>query len=238
MTVAASASADCFVERLTELRAPVDVEWARRFFRTDDEFLGARMGQVFALAKEFIEMNLDELDRLLDSTVHEVRVGALSIMGKQAVRKTTSDDHRRALYELYLRRIDRVDTWDLVDISAHQVIGGYLIDSPRDVLYRLAGSPNWPERRIAMFATLQLVRAGDLDDTFAIAEILVADEHDLIHKVVGGLLREAGKHDRPRLRRFLDRHAEHMPRVALRHAIEHFDPDLRRTYLNRTKEST
>jgi 3-methyladenine DNA glycosylase AlkD len=120
-------------------------------------------------------------------------------MGNQASRKRTPERRRTELYELYLRRSDRINDWDLVDISAHQVVGGYLLDKPRDVLYQLARSPRWWQRRIAMFATLVFVRTGDLDDTFALAEMLVHDEHDLVRKVVGGMLREAGKHDRARL---------------------------------------
>jgi 3-methyladenine DNA glycosylase AlkD len=113
-------------------------------------------------------------------------------MGKQASRTRTPERRRKELYELYLRRSDRINDWDLVDLSAHHVVGGYLLDKPRDVLYELARSPRWWERRIAMFATLAFVRAGDLDDTFALAEVLVHDSHDLVRKVVGGLLREAG----------------------------------------------
>jgi 3-methyladenine DNA glycosylase AlkD len=190
-----------------------------------------RMRDVFALAQQFIDLPVDEIDRLLDSEVHEVRVGALSIMGKKAARKSTLDSVRQELFDLYLRRTNRINTWDLVDVSAHQVIGGYLMDRPRDVLYQLAGSQQWWERRIAMFATLTFVRAGDLDDTFALAEILVGDSHDLVQKVVGGMLREAGKRDRARLLSFLDRHAATAPRVLLRYAIEHLAPEQRRHYL-------
>jgi 3-methyladenine DNA glycosylase AlkD len=203
----------------------------QRYFKSGDDFIGVRMGQVFALAKEFVEMPPDEIEKLLESPIHETRAGALSILGKQAARRRTTDERRRELYELYLRRTDRIDNWDLVDISAHQVVGGYLADKPRDVLYELARSNNMWERRIAMYATLAFVRAGDLDDTFALAEILVDDGEDLIQKAVGGLLREAGKHDRPRLLAFLDRNAPTMPRTALRYAIEHLDKDQKAHYM-------
>jgi 3-methyladenine DNA glycosylase AlkD len=208
-------SAKAFLEELTAL-AP--------------EGQRVRTGQIFGLAKEFIDLAPDEIERLLDSPRHEARVGAVSIMGKQATRKRTPDGRRRELYELYLRRTDRIDTWDLVDVSAHHVIGGYLFDKPRGPLYDLARSRDWWERRIAMFSTLHFVRKGDLDDTFAIAEILVDDEHEMVQTVTGGLLREAGKHDRRRLLAFLDRHAANMPRRGLRDAIEHLDEDLRAHY--------
>jgi 3-methyladenine DNA glycosylase AlkD len=189
------------------------------------------MGGIFALAKEFIDLPPAEIDKLLDSPVHTVRVGALSIMGKQFARRKTPADRRQELYELYMRRTDRINTWDLVDLSGHHVVGGYLYDKARDPLYTLARSADWWERRLAMFATLHFVRKGDLDDTFALAEILVLDDHDLVRKVVGGMLREAGKTDRARLLEFLDRHAAHMPRVALRYAVEHLDPAQRLGYM-------
>jgi 3-methyladenine DNA glycosylase AlkD len=194
-----------------------------------------RMGDVFALAKQFIDLPTAEIDKLLDSDHHEVRVGALSIMGKQAARKKTPEATRAELFELYLRRTDRINTWDLVDLSAHHVVGGYLRDKPRDVLYRLAGSADWWERRIAMMATLAFVRTGDLDDVFALAELLVADTNERVQTVVGGMLREAGKHDRGRLLAFLDRHAATAPRVLLRYAIEHLAPQQRAYYLGRRR---
>ncbi|MDG4826995.1 DNA alkylation repair protein [Asanoa sp. WMMD1127] len=190
-----------------------------------------RMGDVFGLAKEFGDLPLAELDILLDSGNHLVRVGALRIMGNQAGAKRTSESTRADLFALYLRRTDRIDTWDLVDLSAHQVVGAHLRDKPRDVLYDLARSPHWWERRIAMFATLALVRAGDADDTFALAEMLVDDPHEYVNTVVGGMLREAGKHDRARLLAFLDEHAATAPRVVVRFATEHLEAEERARYL-------
>jgi hypothetical protein len=189
-----------------------------------------RMSQVFGLAKQFVAMEPDEIENLLDDQSHEVKVGAVSIMGQQATRKATSEARRKELFELYLRRTDRIDTWDLVDVSAHHVVGGYLFDKPRDVLYELARSQCWWERRIAMFSTLHFIRKDDLDDTFGLAEILVEDEHEMVQTVTGGMLREAGKHDRARLLAFLDRHAATMPRRGLRDASEHLDAEQRAHY--------
>jgi DNA alkylation repair enzyme len=237
--MATQATAEAFLAELEALTSPGEREKLQRYFksgrgtnRTADIFIGVRMGEVFRLAKEFIDLPPDQVDKLLASPIHEARAGGLSIMGKQASRKQTPEHRRKELYELYLRRTDRINDWDLVDISAHHVVGGYLLNKPRDVLYRLARSPRWWERRISMFATLAFVRAGDLDDTFKVAEILVHDEHDLVQKVVGGTLREAGKHDRARLLGFLDSHAATAPRVLLRDAIEHLDPEQRAHYLN------
>ncbi|WP_283137539.1 DNA alkylation repair protein [Rhizohabitans arisaemae] len=224
-------TAEAFVAELRTHGTPVDLERSRRHFRTSNDFLGVRMGQIFALGKKYADMPPAEIDKLLDSSIHEVRVGAVSIMGKQAVKKRTTAERRKELFELYLRRIDRIDTWDLVDVSGHQVIGGYLIDQPRDLLYRLAESPNWWERRVAIYSTLWFMRAGQVDDTFALAEILIDDPHDLINKVVGGCLRGAGDTDRGRLLDILDRYAATMPRVTLRFAIEHLPEETRQHYL-------
>jgi DNA alkylation repair enzyme len=195
-----------------------------------DEFIGVRMGQVFTLAKEFVDMPPDEIERLLESPVHEARAGALSIMAKQAVSKKTTKSRKKELFDLYVRRHDRINNWDLVDLAARDVVGGYLFDKSRRILYRLARSENLWERRTAILSTMYFVRQGDLSDTFAIAEILLDDEEDLIHKAVGGMLREAGKKDRNRLLRFLDQHAAAMPRILLRYAIEHLDKEQRDYY--------
>jgi 3-methyladenine DNA glycosylase AlkD len=231
-------TAQQFVERLERLRSPVELEKIQRYFKSGageygegDRFLGVRMGDVFALAGEFADLPPEEIEQLLESPFHEVRAGGLKIMAKQAARTRTPERRRRELFDLYLRRMDRINNWDLVDVSAIDVIGRYLVDKPRDVLYELARSPDLWERRTAIVSTAFFLRQGDLDDTFRIAELLLHDEHDLIHKAVGGWLREAGKRDRPRLLRFLDEHAATMPRTALRYAIEHLDKDQRAHYL-------
>jgi 3-methyladenine DNA glycosylase AlkD len=190
------------------------------------------MRDLFALAKSFIDMDVADIEVLLDDAAHDTRVGAVSIMDWKARRKATGDEERGALYELYLRRHDRIDNWDLVDRSAPYVVGGYLADKPRDALRRLARSESQWERRSAIVATYYFIRQGDLDDTFAIAEILVDDPEDLVQKAVGGWIREAGKRDKARLVEFLDRHAATMPRTTLRYAVEHFDDKTRKHYLS------
>ncbi|MEO3867422.1 DNA alkylation repair protein [Nonomuraea sp. B12E4] len=228
----ADLSAERFIDRLRALGSPFARENVERQFRTgaEDDFFNVRMRDVFDLAKEFVDMPIGEIDKLLESQVHEVRVGAVSVMGKQFMKKQTTPERKKELFELYLRRTDRINDWDLVDVSAHQVIGGYLLDKPRDVLYELARSEHWWERRIAVFATLTLIRKGDLDDLFRLAELLVDDEYDLVQKVVGGMLREAGKHDRARLLAYLDRYAAVAPRLLLSDAMEHLDKDQRAYY--------
>jgi 3-methyladenine DNA glycosylase AlkD len=236
--VAPVLTAAAYVERLASHRSAEELEKVKRYFKSGqgeygegDTFMGVRMGQVFALSGEFKEMAPDEIEKLLESQIHEVRAGGVSIMAKQSAGRKTPEFRRKELFDLYLRRTDRINNWDLVDLGAWNVVGRYLVDKPRDVLYELARSPNLWERRIAMLSTLAFVRVGDLDDTFRLATLLLNDEQDLIHKSIGWGLREAGRRDRQRLLQFLDEHAATMPRVALRYAMEHLDKELRGHYL-------
>jgi 3-methyladenine DNA glycosylase AlkD len=205
-----------FIEKLEALRSPSG---------------GIGMGQIFSLAKEHLDMSLAEIETLLESPVHEVRVGAVSIMDWQARDRKTPVDRRRELFELYIRRHDRINTWDLVDRSAIWVVGEWLVDKPHDILYTLAASDRPMERRTAILSTMAFIRRGNLDDTYRISEQLLGDDEDLVHKAVGWMLREAGKRDEPRLLAFLDAHAATMPRVTLRYSIEKLDKAVRDRYL-------
>lgn len=189
------------------------------------------MRDIFALAKAFVGMPPADIETLLERPEHEARVGAVSIMDYQARATSTTNDRRKELYDLYVRRHDLIDTWDLVDRAAPSVVGGYLTDKPRGQLYAFARSPNAMERRTAIVATYAFIRKGDLEDTFAIADILANDQDALVQKAVGGWIREAGKRDPGQLHRFLDRHAATMPRTALRYAVEHLDQVERDYYL-------
>lgn len=231
-------TANQFIKKLKVLRSAADVKKIQRYFKSGageygegDQFIGVRMGQVFALAKEFIEMAPDEIEKLLDSPIHEARAGALSIMGQQARRRKTTDARRKELFDLYIRRHDRVNNWDLVDLGALYVVGTYLVDKPRKILYKLARSKNLWERRTAIVGTGHLIRQGDVADTFKIAKMLLKDDEDLIHKATGWMLRTAGGSDPGQLLAFLDQHAANMPRTALRYAIEKLDEQTRQHYL-------
>lgn len=219
------------------LRSP-EVAKSHNYLASDknDSILGVRMGQVFALAKEFMNMELSEAEVMLESLIHEMRVGAVSIMDFQARSKKATDVRRKELFNLYIRRHDRINTGDLVDHSAPWVVGSYLFDKPRKVLYKLTKSKKMPERRTAIVTTLYFTGKGDVDDAFQLAEILLYDRDDLIHKANGWALRFAGDKDRNGLLRFRDKHAATMPRVTLRYATEHFDKKLRDLYLNMKKE--
>lgn len=229
-------NADEFLRRLKVLRSPaVAKSHGNLAADEDDIILGVRMGQVFALAKEFMDMPLDEVEKMLESPIHEMRVGAVSIMDFQARSKKTTQEQRKELFDLYIRRHDRINTWDLVDRSAPYVVGSYLLDKPRKVLYKLARSKYMWERRTSIVSTLYFIGKGDLDDALKIAELLLGDKHDLIHKATGWALRFAGDKDRPRLLGFLDKYAATMPRVTLRYATEKLDKKQRENYLNRRK---
>jgi len=228
-----------FVAALEDLADPAVVADVSRFFRADpnghsrgNKVLGVSHGKIFAVAKRFIDMPLADIDRLLGSPYYEVRMGAVSIMDFQARAKRISPEHRAALFDLYLRRHDRINNWDLVDRAAPYVVGGYLSDQPRDVLDQLARSANPWERRTAIVSTYYFIRQGDVEDTFRIAELLVHDEHELVQKAVGSWIREAGKKDQKRLLRFLKAHAGTMPRPMLRNAVEQLPPEVRAKYVS------
>jgi hypothetical protein len=232
-----------FIEQLKAHQSAEELAKIPRYFKSGegeygegDEFMGVRMGQVFELAKEFIDMPIDELETLLESPIHEVRAGALSIMGKQAGKKKTPDSQRKALFDLYIRRHDRVNNWDLVDLGALYVVGIYLFDKPRDILYELARSENIWERRTAIVGTSYFIRQGDVEDTFKIAEILVHDPEDLVHKGTGWMLRAAGESNRQLLLDFLDQYAATMPRTLLRYSIEKLDKEQRTYYMEMKKK--
>ena len=157
---------------------------------------------------------------MLESPIHEVRAGAISIMDKASRSKKISDTRLAEFYNLYMRRHDRVNNWDLVDLGCLYMTGRYLFDKPRDVLYTMAASLNLWERRTAILSTCYFIRQNELDDTFKIAEMLLTDNQDLVHKAAGWMLRFAGDKNIPRLLQFLDKHAANMPRVMLRNAIE------------------
>jgi len=233
----AKLNANEFLKRLKALRSASVAKTHDHLASEEAVIWGVRMGQVFALAKEFIDMPLDEVEKLLESPVHEARVGAVSIMDFQARSKKTNEARRKKLFELYIKRHDRINTWDLVDRSAPYVVGGYLFDKPRKVLYKLARSKKMPERRTSIVSTGYFIRQGDVEDTFKIAEMLIDDEQDLIHKATGWMLRAAGGVDRARLVDFLDKYAASMPRVTLRYATEHFDKEQRAKYLERKTKS-
>ena len=230
-------TADTILARLQAMRSDEELKKYQRYFKFGegeyahgDTFIGVRMGHVFALAKECALTPPAEIEKLMESEIHEARAAAMSIMAKQYAAKKTTPERRQELFDLYMRRHDRINNWDLVDLAAWYVIGPHLVDRPRDILYKLAKSESMWERRTAILATFSFIKRGQLDDAFAISELLLDDPEDLIHKAVGWMLRSADT-NRPALNDFLEKHAAHMPRVMLRNALEHYAPDERARYL-------
>jgi 3-methyladenine DNA glycosylase AlkD len=195
-----------------------------------DRFLGVTVPQLRVIAREYRDMPLKYVVTLLRSPWHEERLLALLILVGQYVRADTRT--RQTIHQLYLRNTRSINNWDLVDSSAAQIVGAHLETGDRRVLRRLARSKSVWERRIAMIATYHYIRQRDFKDALTIAGLLRRDEHDLIHKAVGWMLREIGKRDRVAEERFLRKHARAMPRTMLRYAIEKFPRALRRKYLS------
>ena len=224
-----------FTKRLKALQSDEELRKIRRYFpkdTKDDRFIGVKMGELFKLGKEFSEMPVGEIEQLLESPIHEARAGAMSVMGQSGKDKKCTHQRLKELYQLYIRRHDRINNWDLVDLAAYYVVGKYLADKKRDVLYKLARSKNMWERRTAIVATAHFIlKQEQVDDTFAIAEILVNDKEDLVHKGTGWMVRAAGDVDREKLNSFLDKYAATMPRVLLRYSIEKLDKPARDRYL-------
>lgn len=200
----------------------------------DDELLGVRVPVLRKLARNYRELTLDEVDTLLRGRVHEERFAGLLVLAEQV--RTTRGAERKALVDFYLARTRYVDNWDLVDGSAPVVLGPWLLESSpssSEVLDRLAGSASVWERRIAVVATLALIRAGRYEPTFTLVLVLRRDPEPLIHKALGWMLREIGRHDERALVDFLDRHAAELPRVTVRHATERLAPDERARFVRR-----
>jgi 3-methyladenine DNA glycosylase AlkD len=177
-------------------------------------------------------MPIDQIEKLLDNPIHEVRAGAVSIMDKESRNKKITQQRLKDFFDLYINRHDRINNWDLCDLGCLYMTGSYLFDKSRTILYKLAGSKNIWERRTAILSTCYFIRQGETTETFKIAELLVKDKEDLIHKATGWMLRFAGAKDRKRLVAFLDKYAPIMPRTLLRYSIEHFNKKEKEYYMS------
>ncbi|HEX6372551.1 MAG TPA: DNA alkylation repair protein [Longimicrobium sp.] len=235
-TAAQSPSAAQIEARLHGMGDPEHARFVAGYFRTGpgeyghgDRFLGIRIPALRALVREHRGASLDAVAGLLRSPWHEARLFALLLLVDAYGRGGA--ETRDAIYRLYMANLERVDNWDLVDSSAPYIVGAHLEAGDRSVLDGLARSEVLWERRIAILATQHFIRRGDFAATLRIAEMLVDDRHDLIHKAVGWMLREVGNRDRAAEEAFLVRHHRTMPRTMLRYAIEKFPPELRRRYL-------
>ncbi|MEM7723094.1 MAG: DNA alkylation repair protein [Pseudomonadota bacterium] len=217
---------------LEDLRAATDAEkiaYVTRFYAGDSTWnrvMGVPMPKVFPIAKAHAGMDMEGIEALLDDPHYEARMTAVSIMDFQVAKASCPEEQRKALYELYLRRHDRIDTWDLVDRAAPKVIGRYLEDRDRSVLDDLALSDNPWERRTAIVATFAFLRLGEVSDTLRIAGLLAGDPHTYVQKAVGSWLREAGKRDESALVAFLTAYRDVLPKPTRKAATEKLSPAL------------
>ena len=205
-----------------------------RFFKTGkgeygegDIFLGIKVPEQREIARKFKEIPMSEVKELIDSKIHEYRMIALLVIIEKYIR--ADEKEKEKIFSFYLKNTSNINNWDLVDLSAPQIVGGFLLERDRQILYYLAVSKKLWERRIAIVSTFAFIKRGEIKDTFKIAELLLADSHDLIHKAVGWMLREAGKRDKKSEAAFLEKYAVKMPRTMLRYAIEKF-PEEERVY--------
>ena len=197
-----------------------------------DLFLGLTVPRQREIAKKYPDLSLSQIQQLLNSKYHEFRLCALLIL---ISKYNKSDEKTKAkIVTFYLKNTKRINNWDLVDLSAEYILGSYLLERDKSVLYKLAKSQNLWERRIAIIATFFFIRKNQFTDTLKIAQILLGDKHDLIHKACGWMLREIGKRDEVMLIKFLDKFKGKMPRTALRYAIERFNQQKRLSYLKGT----
>tara|TARA_B100001250_G_scaffold407143_1_gene427421 strand:+ start:1742 stop:2440 length:699 start_codon:yes stop_codon:yes gene_type:complete len=211
-----------------------------RFFKTDkgeygygDIFLGVRAPKIRLIAKKHIDISLADMKILIKSKYHEERfLGLIILMNKYS--KTKDNETRNQLYNIYVSSFKYINNWDLVDVTCAHVIGKHLMDKDRSILYTWAKSEDLWTKRIAIVSTHCFIRKNELQETFKIAEILLNDEHDLIHKAVGWMLREAGKRDLEKEEIFLKKYYNIMPRTMLRYAIERFPESKRQKYLKGT----
>jgi 3-methyladenine DNA glycosylase AlkD len=227
-------SAQTVLAALQDAADPDDVAYVARYYSgttPDNRIMGVRMPKVFPIAKAHQAMANSEIEALLDDPHYEARMAAVSVMDYQAARSRLPDGQRQALFDLYLRRHDRIDTWDLVDRAAPKVVGRYLVDKDRRVLDRLAQHVDPWRRRTAIVATFAFLRLGETADTFRIARQLATDPHPYVQKAVGSWLREAGKRDETGLIAVLDQLGADLPRATRKTATEKLPPEIRARYL-------
>jgi 3-methyladenine DNA glycosylase AlkD len=239
---------DLFMDLLTlaaleqEMKNIADPEQAKnlsRFFKTGpgeygegDIFLGIKVPVQRQFARKYRHLPLRDIETLLGSEFHEHRLTALIMLGERF--KSSGECEKKSIYEFYLRNTAKINNWDLVDLSAPNIVGKYLLENQREraILYRLVKSGSVWDRRIAVLATFSFIKDGQFDDALKIASLLLEDRHDLIHKAVGWMLREVGKRDQGAEELFLQKHKKHMPRTALRYAIERFSAEKKRFYMD------
>jgi 3-methyladenine DNA glycosylase AlkD len=226
---------------INEIKKNADSERAKgyqRFFKTGkgeygegDIFLGLTMPQQREIIKKYTDLSFADLQTLFNSKFHEYRMAALLILNNKYKKAKKDNLEKRRIYEFYMKNTKNINNWDLVDLSAPNVPGTFLLKEGTDTLRILAKSNNLWERRIAIVSTFAFIRNGKLGETLAISEMLLHDKHDLIHKAVGWMLREVGKKNKNVLEIFLSSRHKEMPRTMLRYSIEKFSPEERKKWM-------
>lgn len=208
----------------------------QKFFKTGkgeygegDIFLGLKSEQIKNIAKKYKKISLDKIQILLNSKIHEERVCALRIL----VHQYEKTKNKKGIFNFYLKNSKKINNWDLVDLSAPNIVGDYLLDKNKKILYKFANSKNLWQKRISIISTFTFIRNNKFEDTLKISKILLKDEHDLIHKAIGWMLREVGKRDKKILKKFLKENYNKIPRTTLRYAIEKFDEKERKIWLKK-----
>ena len=223
---------------LQKLKSPEKAKIYARFFKTGkgqygegDIFLGLKVPETREISKKYINLNFVDIEKLLLSKIHEERLCALLILVEKY--KKSYLGSKKEIIDFYLKNAKNVNNWDLVDLTADKILGNYLFNKDKSILYKLAKSGNLWKRRIAIISTFYFIKNKKYDNTFKISEMLLNDNHDLIHKAVGWMLREVGKRDEKELCKFLDKHYKIMPRTMLRYAIERLDRKKKKYYLRK-----
>lgn len=223
-------------KELQDKKNPEKAKIYQRFFKTGkgeygegDTFLGLTMGEQRELVKKYKNISLNEIQELLNTKIHEFRMVGLLILVYQY--QKADEKQKKKIVDLYLKNYNNINNWDLVDLSAHKILGHFLLDKNTQILYEFAKSDHLWKKRISIIATAAFINLNQFDETLAISEILLNDKHDLIHKAVGWMLREVGKRDQSIEEEFLRKHYKKMPRTMLRYAIEKFEEKKRQRYL-------
>ncbi len=225
-------------QELQKLKNPEKAKVYLKFFKTKkgeygegDTFLGVSVPEQRKIAKKYFDLSLKELQELLSTNIHEYKMCSLFILIDK-YRKSDKTEKKK-IFDFYLKNTININNWYLVDISAPHIIGDYLLNKDRKILYKLANSKNLWEKRISIISTFTFIKNNQFEDTLKISEILLNDNHDLIHKAVGWMLREVGKRDQKTEETFLEKYHKSMPKTMLRYSIEKFEENKKKYYLNK-----
>ncbi len=224
------------IKELQDNASSEKAEIYKKFFKTGkgeygegDIFIGLTMPQQREISRKYIDLSIPKIQELLKSKIHEHRMVGLIILTEKY--KNSSERDKADIFNFYINNTKNINNWDLVDVTCPRIVGDFLLDKDKKILYEMVRSNNLWERRIAIVSTWKFIHEGEFGDVLAISELLLEDKHDLIHKAVGWMLREVGKKDEDVLRNFLRGNYSRLPRTTLRYAIERFPEEKRKRFL-------